>query len=255
MHRALSLRAMASTAGIAVIGDEILSGKYADENASFLIGELRELGVALRRVVVLPDEVGDIAATVRGMAERFDHVFTSGGVGPTHDDKTMEGIARGFGVEVAVLPELVEMLEKFYGAPPTGAQLRIAEAPVGAAIIYGEDPSSPVVQFRNVTILPGVPSLFRRKFLSIRESFRQAPIRCARLFLRGDEASIADRLGAVVAAHPAVAVGSYPRFDETRYRLIVTVESADVAAVAAALAELRELFAEVLVEIDPGDVS
>src|SRR5262245_23239096 len=107
--------ARAQTAAVVVIGDEILSGKYADENASYLVRELRELGVALRKIVVIPDVVEEIAETVRACAARYDHVFTSGGVGPTHDDLTMEGVARAFGVGVVRHPELEAMLRAFYG--------------------------------------------------------------------------------------------------------------------------------------------
>src|ERR1041385_2602845 len=96
----------AATAGIVIIGDEILSGKFADENAAFLIGELRALGVELRRIVVIPDDLDDIATTVVDMSARVTHAFTSGGVGPTHDDVTMAGIARGFGTRVVREPVL-----------------------------------------------------------------------------------------------------------------------------------------------------
>src|ERR1051325_4282745 len=94
------------TAGIVIIGDEILSGKFVEENAAFLIGQLRMLGVDLRRITVIPDELEDIAATVTAASARFDHVFTSGGVGPTHDDVTIAGIARGFGTTVHRHPDL-----------------------------------------------------------------------------------------------------------------------------------------------------
>src|SRR6186713_1158432 len=97
---------MGKSAGIVIIGDEILSGKFVEENAAFLIGELRALGVELRRIIMIPDELEDIAATVVDASTRFDHVFTSGGVGPTHDDLTMAGISRGFGINVVRQPEL-----------------------------------------------------------------------------------------------------------------------------------------------------
>lgn len=239
---------MAATAGIAVIGDEILSGKFADENAVFLIGELRALGVDLRRIAVIPDELGEIAATVRGMSERFDHVFTSGGVGPTHDDKTMEGIALGFGVEVVHLDGLLELLARFYGgADLSPAQRRLAEAPRGAELVYGTDPAWPVVRFHNVYIFPGVPALFRRKFSSIRESFRGEPLICARIHLRSDETSLAAALDDIDRRHPAVAIGSYPRFEDGP-RLIITAEGRDRGAVEAAVAEITAAFADRLVE-------
>lgn len=239
---------MAPTAGIAVIGDEILSGKFADENAVFLIGELRALGVDLKRIAVIPDELGEIATTVRGMAERFDHVFTSGGVGPTHDDKTMQGIALGFGVELVHLEGLLELLARFYGsAELSPAQRRLAEAPSGAELVYGTDPAWPVVRFRNVYIFPGVPALLRRKFLSIRESFRGEPMVCAEIHMRGDETSVAAQLDDIDRRHTAVAIGSYPRFGDGD-RLIITVEGRDRAAVEAAVAEITGAFTDRLIE-------
>src|SRR6476661_5014343 len=148
---------MARTAGIVVIGDEILSGTFADENASFLIRELRSLGVDLRRITVIPDVLEDIADTVPWCATRFDLVFTSGGVGPTHDDVTMAGIARGFGVGVARHPELERRVRAYWGDKLAEANLRLAEIPDGAELVFGKDTTWPVVCMRNVYILPGVP--------------------------------------------------------------------------------------------------
>src|SRR4051812_39865351 len=105
----------ATTAAIALIGDELLSGKVVDENAQLLIRDLRELGVALRRLIIVPDVLDDIATTVRTLSEAHTHVFTSGGVGPTHDDLTMEGIARGFGTTVVRHPLLEGKLRAYYG--------------------------------------------------------------------------------------------------------------------------------------------
>ena len=110
-----------STAGIVIIGDEILAGKFVEENAAFLIGELRALGVDLRRIVIIPDDLEDIATTVRALSARVDHVFTSGGVGPTHDDVTMVGIARAFDTNVVRHPDLESKVRAYWGdrlAPP-----------------------------------------------------------------------------------------------------------------------------------------
>lgn len=214
-----------ATAGIAIIGDEILSGKFAEENAAFLIGELRDLGVTLKRIVVIPDELDDIAATVPDLARRFDHVFTSGGVGPTHDDLTMEGIARGFGTRVVRMPALEERVRGYYGARLVEANLRLADAPEGAELVWGSDPGVwPVVAYRNVYILPGVPALFKRKFVDIRDRFRSAPVSVARVYVDADEGAIASDLDAVVAAFAGVKIGSYPRFAETDFRVMVTLE-------------------------------
>ncbi len=219
----------AQTAAIVVIGDEILSGKYADENAAYLIKELRGLGVALRRIEVIPDVLDEIAATVKAASERVDHVFTSGGVGPTHDDLTMQGIARAFGTRVVRHPELEALLRGFYGAKLEERNLRMAEVPDGATLIPGDHVSWPVVSYRNVYILPGVPVIFRRKFDSIRERFRATPFHLRRVYCMADEGALATHLDAVVAAHPTVAVGSYPRFDARDYRVVITLECKDPA--------------------------
>lgn len=223
-----------TTAAIAIIGDEILSGKYADENSRLAIDELRALGVRLQRIVVLPDDEEDIGATVAELSRRFDLVLTTGGVGPTHDDVTMAGIARGFGVPVVRHPALVELLRRYYGGAPTDAQLRLAEVPDGAELIELPGLEAPAVRVRNVYVFPGVPSLFRKKLRALRDRFRAAPFVVARLFLAVDETVIADRLTKVAADHPTVSIGSYPRFDQAVFELILTIEGKDAGAVAAA---------------------
>lgn len=231
----------APTAAIIVIGDEILSGKFVEENAAFLIGELRALGVALRRICVIPDDLDDIAATVPALAARFDHVFTSGGVGPTHDDVTIDGLARGFATDVISEPELEARVRAYWGERLASANLRLARVPRGAALVRGEGREGdtwPVVAYRNVYILPGVPALFRRKFLEIRERFRSTPVAVARVWLDAEEGSIAPDLDLVVAAHPAVRIGSYPRFHEQDFQVLVTLEAAAADDVRAAADDL-----------------
>jgi len=220
-----------ATAGIVIIGDEILSGQFADENAAFLIGELRTLGVSLRRIAMIPDDVEDIGATVLDFSRRFDHVFTSGGVGPTHDDVTIAGIAAGFGTEVVRHPEIEALLRKYIGDNLHEGHLRMADVPNGAEVLYGRDPLSPVVLYKNVYILPGIPALFRSKVISIRERFRCAPFASGVLYTMGDESSIATDLHAAVAEYPEVAFGSYPRIDEPDYRILITVKGKDGSVV------------------------
>jgi molybdenum cofactor synthesis domain-containing protein len=228
---------MPPTAAIVVIGDEILSGKFSDENATWLIGELRGLGVALRRIEVIPDLVDEISDAVASAAARHDHVFTSGGVGPTHDDVTIEGVARAFGVGVIRHPILEELLRRHYGELLEPRNLRMAQVPDGAELIPA-DPSWPVTSMRNVYILPGVPAIFRRKFDSIRERFRARPFHARRVYCMADEGALAGDLDAIVATYPDVAVGSYPRFDATDYRVIVTLEGLEPARVDRATDEL-----------------
>ncbi|MEO8844096.1 MAG: molybdopterin-binding protein [Kofleriaceae bacterium] len=252
------------TAGIVIIGDEILSGKFVEENATFLIGELRSLGVDLRRITVIPDVRDDIAATVTDAAARFDHVFTSGGVGPTHDDITIAAIAHGFGVAVVRHPELEAKIRNYWKEKLADANLRLADIPVGSELVYpaagsksrplhpgGKDQVWPVVCFKNVYILPGVPALFRRKFVDIRDRFRAAPVWAARVYVDAEEGELAPQLDAVVAAHPRVKLGSYPRFSETEFRVVVTLESPAAPEVTAAFEMLVARLADRVVRSEP----
>ncbi len=242
---------MERSAGIVIIGNEILSGKFADENARFLIGELRDLGVRLSRVAIIPDDVDDIAQTVRSFSDRFDLVFTSGGVGPTHDDVTMEGIARGFDTDVILEPTLADGIRKFFGAEAGEKNLRLAEVPRGTELVPGAGLSWPVTRFRNIYILPGVPQLFRRKFLALREAFRATPYTTERLYCRGDEGTLAADLDAVVAAFPAVEIGSYPRFGEKEFSVLLTLEGKQPDSVRAAREALRERLGDRVVRVEP----
>jgi molybdenum cofactor synthesis domain-containing protein len=226
------------TAAILVIGNEILSGKVDDQNARYLIGELRRLGVSLRRIEVIPDVVSDIAARVRALAPTVDHIFTSGGVGPTHDDVTLQAVAEAFDLPVARHPELEALLRDRYAARLHERDLRMADLPVGARLEHGPGgraSSWPVVVVRNVWVLPGVPSIFRAKFEAVRELFRASPIHGRALYSRAGEGHIAGALDETVAAFPGVEVGSYPHLDAQDYRVKITLDGRDRAAVEAAL--------------------
>ncbi len=229
------------TAAIVVIGNEILTGKSEDKNASFLIGEMYELGVALRRVVIIPDNVDVIATAVRECAEQFDYVFTSGGVGPTHDDVTIEGVARAFRREVIRHPELEAMLRGYFGDGIDEARLRMADAPEATELIRGVDLRWPVLAVANVYVLPGVPELFRKKFEAIKERFRGAPFYTDVIYTREDEFDIAPRLDEVAARNPKVDIGSYPTFTRDDYRVKITLESKEQAAVERARDQLLML--------------
>jgi len=166
---------MAKTAGILLIGNEILSGKITDANAAYLCRELRALGVEVRRITVIPDEVELIATEVRAQSREYDVVFTSGGVGPTHDDVTIEGVARALGVPVVREPRLVQLLERYYKGRLNEARLKMAEVPEGAELTADGELVFPAVVVRNIYILPGVPEIFRQKFDALKERFRDAP--------------------------------------------------------------------------------
>ncbi len=236
-----------TTAAIIVIGNEILNGKSEDKNAVFLIAELRRLGVALHRITVIPDDLDDIARTVRECADRFDHVFTSGGVGPTHDDLTIEGIARAFGRRVVRNPELEEMLRGYFGQDIDEARLRMADMPEGAALIREGGMRWPVLATENVYALPGVPELFRSKFEAISHRFRASPFHACAVYTREDEFDIAPRLDQLAAAHSDVEIGSYPVFTEPEYRVKITIESKEAQAVERARQSLLNM-------LDPSSV-
>jgi molybdenum cofactor synthesis domain-containing protein len=241
------------TAAIVVIGNEILSGKVDDQNARYLIGELRSLGVVLRRIEVVPDVVEEIAERVRALSGRVDHLFTSGGVGPTHDDVTLRAVADAFGLPVARNAELESLLRGRYGARLFERDLRMADLPAGARLEHGPaGPGTrwPVVVVRNVWILPGVPSIFRAKFEAVRELFRAPPIHGRALYSRAGEGEIAGALDETVAAFPGVDVGSYPHLDAADHCVKITFDGRDGAAVDAALAFLAGRLGEAVVRTD-----
>ncbi len=226
------------TAAILVIGNEVLSGKIEEQNARFLIGELRELGVALQCILTIPDEPEVIATAVKDLSARFDHVFSSGGVGPTHDDVTISSIARAFDKPIVRHPELERILRRYFGETIDETRLSLADVPEGAELVYGGELKFPVLAYRNVYIFPGVPELFRKKFTAIRERFRVAPFYLRIVHTLEDEFDIAERLQIIADAHPAVAIGSYPNFVTPEYKVKLTLEAKTTAAVETAYAAL-----------------
>src|SRR4029079_6476947 len=233
------------TAAILLIGNEILSGKVEDENARFLTRELRALGVALRRIEVVPDLTDEIADSVRTLSPPSDNVFTSGGVGPTHDDVTLEAVGQAFGMPLARHADLETLLRAGYGDRLHERDLRIDAIPTGARLEYGTaGPRAegrkpwPVVVVRNIWVLPGVPSIFRRKFESVRDLFRASPIHGRALFSRAGEGPIAGAMDEAVVAFPDVEIGSYPHPEAPDYRVKITIDGRDAARVDDALAWL-----------------
>jgi molybdenum cofactor synthesis domain-containing protein len=229
---------MPTIAGIILIGNEILSGKVTDANAAYLCRELRALGVDVRRIVVIPDDVALIAEEVSAFAKAFDVVFTSGGVGPTHDDVTIEGVARAMSVPVVRHPELVALLERYYRGKLTEAALRMAEIPEGAELVTGGTLRFPTILMRNVYVLPGVPEIFRQKFDALRERFRDQPIHLRNVFVRIGEGTLADYLNRLLEAFPLLQLGSYPEFSNPEYQVKVTLESRDRGYLEQALGDL-----------------
>jgi molybdenum cofactor synthesis domain-containing protein len=213
---------MRKTAGIIIIGNEILSGKVADTNSAYLARELCSLGVSLKRIEVIPDEREVIAARVAEFSKAYDLVFTSGGVGPTHDDVTMDGVAQALGVRTHSHPRLEAMMRTCCGG--NGAALKMALVPEGAEVLGPTDMPFPPVAVRNIYILPGIPEYLRQKFDALRERFRAEPLALRRVFVAEEEYCIAHLLDKVVAEFPDVEVGSYPRIDAD-YKVMVTMEA------------------------------
>jgi len=232
------------TAAALVIGNELLSGKVLDANVYALAGSLRALGIRLCRVLMLPDEIGILADEIRRMSADFDVVFTSGGVGPTHDDVTVEAVARAFGVEVALDPTLSELLRDLYGERLTDAHLLMARVPVGAVLCGSPEVQWPTPVMNNVWILPGIPDLFKLKLLTVRAWLRGPTAFVSRaLFLRLDEPLLKPMLDAVVRRHPQVEIGSYPKWFDPSYRTQITFDAETTTAAQAALDDLSSLLA------------
>ncbi len=239
------------TAAIIVIGDEILSGKVVDTNAAFLCRELRGIGVALRRILVIPDELDAIAEAVRAYQPAFDIVFTSGGVGPTHDDITMAGIARAYGRQVIRHPLLEQKIRELSGNKINEARLKLAEVPEGAELIFAGDLNFPTICIDNIYILPGIPEIFREKFLALKARFAVDPYFLRVIYMRAAESSIAQYLNRTLEAFPQLQLGSYPKLADPEYRVRVTLESKDRAYVERAFDHLmKQLPAEIVVRTE-----
>lgn len=240
-----------TTAAIVVIGNEILSGKITDSNSAFLAKTLRRAGVALERIIVIPDSVDVIAETVATAAGSFDLVFTSGGIGPTHDDLTIQGIAKAFDLGVVEDRTLRAAIERVAGATPSAAMLKMAEIPSGAELVGGEGDFFPTVRVRNVYVLPGVPEIFERKVSDLGDRFRTAPFHLRQVFVSVYETAIAEHLDATLAAFPALLLGSYPKLSHPEYRVRLTLESKDESYLERALADLlARLPAEYVVRVE-----
>jgi len=239
--------AKTSTAGILIIGNEILSGKFPDENAPYLLKELRPQGVDVHRVHTIPDEIDVIADEVRSFSERFTYVITTGGVGPTHDDVTMDGVARAFGEPLVRHAEMERMLREATRnrGDPNASLLKMCDLPESAELIATPNVWFPLVRVRNAYVFPGVPRLLKLQFDSSRSEFVGRPVILTKLFLSCGESDVAQLLHDLLDVYPDVMIGSYPRFEETEFRTLLTLESRDADYLGRAV--------DALVEKIPGD--
>jgi len=229
-----------TTAAILVIGNEVLSGKVEEENARYMIQGLRRVGVDLKRVNIVRDDRDVIAEDIRTMSQRFDVVFTSGGVGSTHDDVTMGSIAQGLDLKLVRHPELYRMLQDHYGDRINPAVLRMAKVPEGTELLGLEELRFPLVRVRNVYVFPGVPQFLKTKFDFVLSLLTGTPLILECMHLKVGEDQIAELLATVDTEMPDVEIGSYPRFDTEEYRVKVTVESRDKKQLEEAVQRIKE---------------
>jgi molybdenum cofactor synthesis domain-containing protein len=229
------------TAGILIIGNEVLSGKVQDANSPYLCRELRALGVEVKRVSVVPDDVDTIAEESSRFSGAYDIVFTTGGVGPTHDDVTVEGVAKGLGRRVITHPDLERVIHELYPGKVNSARLRLAKVPEGAELLGQPDLVFPVVLIKNIYIFPGVPEILIQKFNGIKERFRDAPFFLKTVFVTDGEGAIAEHLNTVIREFPELLLGSYPELNHPDYRVKLTLESKDPAYLDKALKLLVSL--------------
>ncbi|HEY4106329.1 MAG TPA: molybdopterin-binding protein [Polyangiaceae bacterium] len=234
-----------------VIGNEILSGKVADANVAELAKLLRALGIRFERVVMLPDEIELLATEIASLSASYDVVFTSGGVGPTHDDVTIAAVARAFGLDLVEDPKLAALLHGVYGERITDSHLLMARVPAGSELKSSPEVEWPTPVTRNVWMLPGIPALFRLKLLTARAFLRgPEPFVSRALFLRTEEVLLKPILDGVVARHPNVEIGSYPKWFDPAYKTLITFDARDEALAHAALEDLRALVASDVVRAE-----
>jgi molybdopterin-biosynthesis enzyme MoeA-like protein len=230
------------TAALVLVGNELLSGKVQERNLEPLAATLRALGIRLARVVVVGYVRSAIAEAVGAASARHVVVFTCGGVGPTHDDVTLEGVADGFGVPIESHPHLVALLREVYGERCTEHHLLMARVPMGSQLLASPEVKWPTVVMRNVWVMPGVPELFRMKLSIVRDHLvGPAHIVSRALFTQMEETELKPLLDRVVKGHGTVEIGSYPKWFDPTYKTKVTFDGVSEAEVENAHAELVAL--------------
>lgn len=223
------------TAALVIIGDEILSGRTQDANLAYLAKWLNVQGIRLSHARVVPDVEEDIIDAVNACRQRYDYVFTTGGIGPTHDDITIDAIAKAFGVPVVIHPEAEEMLRAYYGGGLTDARLRMARVPEGAELIPNELSAAPGIRIGNVYILAGVPGVTHAMLRALEGKLKGGlPVLSRTVGAKVGESTVADLLRNTEAAYPGVQVGSYPFWREGEPNANFVIRSTDAKAMNAA---------------------
>jgi molybdenum cofactor synthesis domain-containing protein len=223
------------TAALLVIGDEILSGRTQDKNVAQVALWLNDQGIRLDEVRIVPDDIRRIAESVNELRASHDYLFTTGGIGPTHDDITVDAMAAAFGVEAIVHPDARKILEDYYRDRPGGltdARLRMARTPDGAELIPNPSSGAPGVRMDNVFILAGVPHIAAAMLEALTGRLEGGrPVVSVTVGARAPESDVADLLRETEDANPGVAIGSYPFFKDGRYgaNFVIRSEDGDLA--------------------------
>lgn len=230
------------TAAMLVIGDEILSGRTRDSNMHHLAKELTRAGIALAEARVVPDVHARIVAAVQALSAAHTHVFTSGGIGPTHDDITADAVAAAFGASIDVRADARALLEAHYartGTELNAARLRMARIPEGATLINNPISTAPGFTLGNVHVMAGVPAIFEAMLASVLPTLTGGPPVLSRsLRVEVPEGEVAEALGAAAAAFADVSMGSYPFIRQGRFGTNLVLRSPDAARLAEAVAHL-----------------
>jgi molybdenum cofactor synthesis domain-containing protein len=240
------------TAAILAIGDEILSGRTKDRNIGYIAEYLARIGVEVREARVVPDEEAEIVAALNALRARYDYVFSTGGIGPTHDDITADAVAKAFGVAIGEDPlALAMMMQRYQPADLTPARRRMARIPAGAELIENPVSKAPGFRVGNVIVMAGVPSVMQAMLDHAVKDLRTGRIMLVETIEAGGlpEGRYGVALGEIAAARPDVGIGSYPSFADGKFRNQIVVRGKDAEAVA----EARRAVEAMIVELG-GDV-
>jgi molybdenum cofactor synthesis domain-containing protein len=235
------------TAGILVIGDEILSGRTKDKNIGFIAEYLTNIGIDLKEVRVVADEESDIIAALDALRGRYDYVFTTGGIGPTHDDITADSVAKAFGVGIDHHPDVVaRFAQRFKPEEMNEARMRMARIPDGADLIQSATILAPGFMIGNVIVMAGVPSIMQAMMDIVAPKLKSG-VRMLSETVKANsrEGDIGGPLRALAAAHPDAVIGSYPFLDEEKKpNTNLVVRSRDPDKLAAAVDAVKAMLAE-----------
>jgi molybdenum cofactor synthesis domain-containing protein len=237
------------TAALMVIGDEILSGRTKDKNIGTVADTCTAVGIDLKEVRVVPDEEAEIVAALNALRSKFDYVFTTGGIGPTHDDITADCVAKAFGVPLDVHPEAVAILKERLaktGGELNEARLRMARIPRGAALVANKISGAPGFWIGNVITMAGIPSVMQAMLDEVLPKLKTgAKLLSETVRADAKEGDVGTELGQLAKAHPDTIIGSYPFVDERGPNTNIVVRARDADKLAAAKAAVERMLAEV----------